>query len=684
MGRRKDRDDDNESEEEDNKVETKDRKSRSKSKSRKDKKRSRRDDDDDDDDDNVKESDDRSDDDDDDDDSEDTRERRRRRKKDRRRKKKDNKKKRKRSRSKKRSRREESDDSDGSDDSDDDSGSGDDSEEERQRKSSSKKKSKKDKNKTVVNKRLLEKLEARGETLEEREARRAQRRAARITAKFGYTADDNPFNDPNIHETFTWKKKGGETKSRQNKQDEIFGEIEKVRQRRKDRELEFEEMQRIRAEESRMRELENYDEWARKEEEFHLLQQRQRSAIRLVEGREKPIDVLAKNMLMFGLSADEMENRAKVKYQEKYNALSELENLEAELEEPHQFLKVLKLNELEELLEDIDAFRSLEREALGGGGGLSLGNQDSPVLRYWDNIHLVASDEIKYLRNGGAEGARATTLADVQKLFKGQSKSELVTMRGEVEDRLRKSAHSAAFNGTGAGTDMDYWRTVLEQLDVYLARSELSELHCKMLARQLERLERRKEQLEAAPSGKDKDGSAGKDGEGKSTDAESAYNAANESMRPKDAPEELKNLDEELGLSDELDLGGKTYAWQDKYRPRKPRYFNRVKTGYDWNKYNQTHYDHDNPPPKTVQGYKFNVFYPDLIDRTKTPKFFLEKADTDEFCVIRFHAGPPYEDVAFKIINREWKRSRKHGFRCTFERGVLSLYFNFKTHWYRR
>ncbi len=101
-----------------------------------------------------------------------------------------------------------------------------------------------------------------------------------------------------------------------------------------------------------------------------------------------------------------------------------------------------------------------------------------------------------------------------------------------------------------------------------------------------------------------------------------------------------------------------TYLWQDKYRPRKPRhafvnqcmmrsyvfsrslvsasvyvcdrscsvslisiarYFNRVKTGYDWNKYNQTHYDHDNPPPKSVQGYKFNIFYPDLVDRSVTP-----------------------------------------------------------------
>merc|ERR1712226_487757 len=34
----------------------------------------------------------------------------------------------------------------------------------------------------------------------------------------------------------------------------------------------------------------------------------------------------------------------------------------------------------------------------------------------------------------------------------------------------------------------------------------------------------------------------------------------------------------------------KQYLWADKYRPRKPRYFNRVHTGYEWNKYNQTHY----------------------------------------------------------------------------------------------
>ena len=88
----------------------------------------------------------------------------------------------------------------------------------------------------------------------------------------------------------------------------------------------------------------------------------------------------------------------------------------------------------------------------------------------------------------------------------------------------------------------------------------------------------------------------------------------------------------------------------------------------------QAHYDHDNPPPKTVQGYKFNVFYPDLIDRTRTPQFSLEPAANREFAFIRFSAGPPYEDVAFQIVNREWDKGRKSGFKCIFERGVLSLF----------
>ncbi|XP_063309386.1 splicing factor Cactin-like [Pelobates fuscus] len=142
---------------------------------------------------------------------------------------------------------------------------------------------------------------------------------------------------------------------------------------------------------------------------------------------------------------------------------------------------------------------------------------------------------------------------------------------------------------------------------------------------------------------------------------------------------------DEAQFSVEIPVTSKAYLWADKYRPRKPRFFNRVHTGFEWNKYNQTHYDFDNPPPKIVQGYKFNIFYPDLIDKRSTPEYFLEAChDNKDFAILRFHAGPPYEDIAFKIVNREWEYSHRHGFRCHFSNGIFQLWFHFKRYRYRR
>ncbi|XP_063309384.1 splicing factor Cactin-like [Pelobates fuscus] len=142
---------------------------------------------------------------------------------------------------------------------------------------------------------------------------------------------------------------------------------------------------------------------------------------------------------------------------------------------------------------------------------------------------------------------------------------------------------------------------------------------------------------------------------------------------------------DEAQFSVEIPVTSKAYLWADKYRPRKPRFFNRVHTGFEWNKYNQTHYDFDNPPPKIVQGYKFNIFYPDLIDKRSTPEYFLEAChDNKDFAILRFHAGPPYEDIAFKIVNREWEYSHRHGFRCQFSNGIFQLWFHFKRYRYRR
>jgi hypothetical protein len=65
--------------------------------------------------------------------------------------------------------------------------------------------------------------------------------------------------------------------------------------------------------------------------------------------------------------------------------------------------------------------------------------------------------------------------------------------------------------------------------------------------------------------------------------SEAMYRA--EAERDMDEEEEIFNIEEMIE-------NPVTYSWEDKYRPRKPRYFNRVHTGYEWNKYNQTHYEY--------------------------------------------------------------------------------------------
>lgn len=174
------------------------------------------------------------------------------------------------------------------------------------------------------------------------------------------------------------------------------------------------------------------------------------------------------------------------------------------------------------------------------------------------------------------------------------------------------------------------------------------------------------------------------------------FSQATKALYEREVARGISDNEEIFTGEEEISLAKPT--WADKYRPRKPRYFNRVQMGYEWNKYNQTHYDHDNPPPKVVQGYKFNIFYPDLIDKSRAPTYRIEReggrkrgqsfapAGEEDTCLIRFIAGPPYEDVAFRIVDKEWDYSakRERGFKSSFEKGILQLHFQLKKIYYRK
>jgi hypothetical protein len=112
-------------------------------------------------------------------------------------------------------------------------------------------------------------------------------------------------------------------------------------------------------------------------------------------------------------------------------------------------------------------------------------------------------------------------------------------------------------------------------------------------------------------------------------DVEDAFEAFARSMKSLTADDSLINTVVRMNVQ---------YLWSDKYRPRKPRVFNKGHTGYDWIQYNKKHYDIDNPPPKVVQRYEFNISYPDLIDKTKTPAYNLTVCEDNTDCsILKFH-----------------------------------------------
>ncbi|XP_047945164.1 cactin-like [Salvia hispanica] len=576
-------------------------------------------------------------------------------------------------------------------------------------------------------------------------AKKAQKKAMKVAKKLklqskdvsGYSNDSNPFGDSNLNEKFVWRKKiekdvsqgvpldDFSLKAEKKRQRERKAEIEKVKKRREERAIEKAQREEEMALLARERARAEFQDWEKKEEEFHFDQSKIRSEIRLREGRMKPIDILTKH-------------------------LDHSDDFEIDINEPYMVFKGLTVKEMEELHNDIKMHLDLDRA--------------TPThIGYWEALLVVSEWELSEARKkdaldrarvrgeklppemvGEERGLHTSIEADVKSLLQGKTYSELEALQSQIESQMR----------SGTAKVVEYWEAILKRLHIYKAKACLKEIHTSMLRRHLERLETPSEgeniktepaqELDEQESDQDKEvmdyvgarASPTPVTEVEAPDEEELAGSYSPQLLHGDEDEEEDAIDPEedkailerkriavkedrriqeissrqnlppednfersamktmgameegdvvFGSSDEINLDSQVYWWHDKYRPRKPKYFNRVHTGYEWNKYNQTHYDHDNPPPKIVQGYKFNIFYPDLVDKQKAPIYTIEKdGDSAETCIIRFHAGPPYEDIAFRIVNKEWEYSHKKGFKCTFERGILHVYFNFKRYRYRR
>jgi hypothetical protein len=295
-------------------------------------------------------------------------------------------------------------------------------------------------------------------------------------------------------------------------------------------------------------------------------------------------------------------------------------------------------------------------------------------VEYWKALLVVCDWELGAKVRGKEHqerGLHPNIEEEVWNHLQEKTYAELEATQSQIELQMR----------AGTAKVVEYWEAVLKRLEIYKAKACLKEIYAKLkLHKHMKEETNQNEEEEAA-------GSFSPELLHHGDEIEEAIEPEEDRamLEQKRMAVVMEEGDAVFGSGIEVKLDSQVYWWHDQYRPRKPKYFSRVHTGYEWNKYNQTHYDHDNPPPKFVQGYKFNIFYPDLLDKTKAPIYTLEKDGSNgETCIIRFHAGPPYEDIAFRIVNKEWNYSHKKGFKCTFDQGILHLYFNFNRYRYRR
>ncbi|XP_039253624.2 splicing factor Cactin-like [Styela clava] len=555
----------------------------------------------------------------------------------------------------------------------------------------------------------------------------------------GYTNTDNPFGDSKLLDTFVWHKKLDQQglknlsviekkKIMHQKQDVNKVELAKVKQQRLERERERnqrdEEMEII----QREKEADHFKVWEEQEDKFHLEQAKLRSRIRIKDGRAKPIDLLAK----YASSAENMDDLSGIEMQEPYTYLNGLTIFDLE-----DLLADIKIYMELEQSKNIDFWRDMT----------VITEEELQKLKRIAVKEQEQSTSGIQARESRREGVNRAVADDVANIFHSKSHSQLVALHKSMTERIKAGGSSldvGYWESLLSQLKAYMAKARLRDSHQELLKSKLYKLKLDQLgADAVENTlfpikpetdpEAGKAEEEEDDSEKEEEKQeetmTEEDWENRFMDDYEAGGFSPKLLRSGDIPPDTiiidaaeaaltlegrrkllkKTGDASTGTEDafvrhvkegmdnaadedeagatfavEAQISQQVYLWADKYRPRKPRFFNRVHTGFEWNKYNQTHYDFDNPPPKIVQGYKFNIFYPDLINKSEAPTYTITPTGDKDFAILRFSSGPPYEDIAFKIVNREWEYSHKHGFRCQFINSIFQLWFHFKRYRYRR
>jgi hypothetical protein len=403
-----------------------------------------------------------------------------------------------------------------------------------------------------------------------------------------------------------------------------------------------------------------------------LKQSKKKADIRVREGRAKPIDYLVYHIRHIDPERDLFED--------------DDGRPDISIPDPISVVEGLSESQVAEIEPEIKSYHTLE------------GNRT--FRDYWRALQSLLAHQRVKLNPQSHEGRVLSRVGDdINRILSPKTYEQLEQLEKQIRAKLQSNDD----------IDLDYWEQLLRSLKVWKAKATIKKINAAV-----------EEVRKTLPAATESAGLTTATASSSATGDQNARSSTNQLVKSShsaqggpppgtarfdqsddhgSATNALFDREAARGMNENEEVFAAEEALPSTSQPqptdgsksRKPRYFNRVQMGYEWNKYNQTHYDHDNPPPKVVQGYKFNIFYPELIDKTKAPTFKIIRehgrkrgesfaaAGEEDTCLIRFIAGAPYEDLAFRIVDREWDYSakRERGFKSSFDKVSMSNFCSF-------
>jgi len=497
-------------------------------------------------------------------------------------------------------------------------------------------------------------------------------KANQLVESLGYSNIDNPFGDSNLTEKFVWKKR--DDKRPVKKHEDKLTEIKDIRKRREEHELKLMERQKKRDEEVRDKEKSAYADWEDKEKIFFQEQDKNRARIRITHGRSKPIDAIANNLLIF----EEIKRASEL---EKSVDISVLLGKSSKVDPrvPYSVFDGLNHDQISQLQIDIREYMEADVHNAEFWQWMT----DIAEFKLHEDVKLLSDRSLSEKINEQVEGKTLDELTTIQKsipMEDHKSYWDMVLKRVTIEICKAKvrNFHKDILDAVKSQRDIQVFEKVKEKVEEKESKIKVPESPPSVKAGsnpvidELEDLVNRS-RLRMQVMIKEEN-----------INAHRIYSSATIPRLVTNEDVHLRPDEELLERMDEVDVGNEIPEWHNRLLPRKPKYVGIIKTGFTWSKYNSAHYDEDNPPPKSILSYKFTLYYPELVDKSVAPKFKLLPTETPEFMILCFSAGPPYIDIAFRIVNKPWDTSRKYGYKSSFEKGVLELHFKFQQVTYRR